>query len=322
MPLLFNMNTMKPLFDGIKLNCTIVSDTHLYVDSTAPELPQDSFVKVLKEDKASEAPVNALVIVGDTTTRGMRPNWDLFRGCFTKETEGYAKQLLLQLGNHDTWNDVSYNEAIHEYYSAVKDTCGFTLDRVYYSKEINGYRFVFLGSEEDSGCSANISDQQINWLDQELKRGVASGKPVFVFNHQALNGTHGLPKTWDVEEDPDADPLEGGVGPASDKIRDVLSKYKNVFYFSGHSHMGLNGEKSLRENGYSSFENLNGVWLVMLPSLTSRNHHGEDVHYDLGYQLEVYADRVLLRPRNFAEHEWNSQVAITDGKPYFEAKIS
>jgi hypothetical protein len=312
---------MKPLFDGIKLNCTIVSDTHQDVNDPTPELPQARLVNVLNEDKASEAPVNALVIVGDITTRGMRPNWDLFRGCFTKETKGYAQQLLLQLGNHDTWHDASYTEAIDEYYSAVKDICGFTLDRVYYSKEISGYRFVFLGSEEEGGCSANISDQQINWLDKELYCGTAAGKPVFVFNHQALNRTHGLPKTWEAKEDPDADPMEGGVGPASDKIRAVLCKYQNVFYFSGHSHMGLNGEKSLRENGYSSFENLNGVWLVMLPSLACSNHHGEDLHCDIGYQLEVYADRVLLRPRNFADHEWNTQVAITDGKPYLEVKL-
>lgn len=315
------MNAMKPLFDGIRLNCTIVSDTHLDVKHPLPELPQSRFIDVLKEDKASEAPIDALLIDGDTTSRGMRHNWDLFRDCFTKETEGYAKQLLLQFGNHDTWHDVSYDEAVNEYYSAVKDTCGFTLDRVYYSKEINGYRFVFLGSEEDGGCGANISDTQIDWLDKELKSGTAAGKPVFVFNHQALNATHGLPKTWDAVEDPNAGPMEGGVGPASDKIRDVLCKYKNIFYFSGHSHMGLNGEKSLRENGYSSFENLNGVWLVMLPSLSCGNHHGEDLHFDIGYQLEVYADRVLLRPRNFAEHKWNSEVAITDGKPYLEVKI-
>jgi Predicted phosphohydrolases len=316
------MHTMKPLFDGIKLNCTIVSDTHQDINHWNPELPQMLFINVLMEDKASEAPVDSLVIVGDTTSRGMRENWDLFRGCFTEKTEGYAKQLLLQLGNHDTWHDVSYNEAIGEYYSAVKDTCGFTLDHVYYSKEINGYRFIFLGSEEEGGCSANISDNQINWLDKEVELGTAAGKPVFIFNHQALNGTHGLPKTWDAEEDPNADPMEGGVGLASDKIRDVLCKYKNVFYFSGHSHMGLNGEKSLRDNGYSSFEYLNGALLVMLPSLACGNHHGEDLHFDIGYQLEVYADRVLLRPRNYAEHEWNSNVAIKDGKPYLEVMIS
>ncbi len=314
------MELMKPLADNIRLNMTIVSDTHLDVKHPMPALPQERFRNVLRDDKASLCPVDALEITGDTTSRGMHHNWELFFACFSEETKGYAKNLLLQFGNHDTWHDDSFDQAEIEFRAAVNKFTGIQLTQNYYAKSINGYTMIMLGSQCDGGCDANINDDQIEWLDEQLKQGTANGLPAFVFNHQAINGMHGLPKTWDAEEDPNADPMDGGIGASSDKVKAVLEKYKNVYYFSGHSHMGLCGAQTQKNGGWSSFEVKNGVTYVMTPSLACGNHHGEDNSFDIGFQLEVYDKRVVIRPRSFSMQEW-CDVIITDGKPYFEAPI-
>ncbi|MCQ2431028.1 MAG: metallophosphoesterase [Clostridia bacterium] len=318
------MQNMKPLYDNILVNCTIVSDTHQDIKHPTPELPQNRFRNVLAACKSSEAPVDALIIDGDVTSRGTKINWGLFRDCFAEPANVYAKHLLLQLGNHDTWSDISYEDARREYFSAMGDLGGRILDHVYYDAKINGYSFLFLGSESDAGCGASISEEQLVWLEETLAAAVPAGKPIFVFNHQALNGTHGLPRTFSSDES-DTGAMDGGIGSASDRVKTLLAaaaKQVPVFFFSGHSHMGLSGEEGYRREGYASFEVCEGIELVMLPSLACGNHHGEDLHFDIGYQLEIYADRVIIRPRNFAEQTWNTDVVIRDGKPYLSYMLA
>ena len=314
-----DFSRMQALRDDIRLNVTVVSDTHQDVKHPMPALPQARFINVLKEDKASLTPVDVLEITGDTTSRGMRHNWDLFRACFTPEVAGYAGELLLQFGNHDTWSDISFESAVGEYKDVVREMCGYAPENLYFTRVVKGYHLVAMGSEGENGCEAVISDAQLAWLDGELAKATADGLPVFVFNHQALCTTHGLPVTNDADETY-RDEYDGSVGRSSAAIQAVLEKYKNVFFFSGHSHMGLAGAKTLAERGYASFEVHNGVTYVMTPSLACGNHHGEDNSFDIGFQLEVYDERVVIRPRSFGMHAW-CEVPITDGKPYFEAQI-
>ena len=76
-----------------------------------------------------------------------------------------------------------------------------------------------------------------------------------------------------------------------------------------------------RFQGYASFEQEDGVTLVNLPSLACGNHHGDDRSMGIGVLIEVYADRVAIRPRNFARRTMNRSVTIKDGKPYWEQRL-
>lgn len=161
----------------------------------------------------------------------------------------------------------------------------------------------------------------MKWFESEMEKSGESKMPIFVFCHQSLNQKHGLPRTWDKNEDPDADLWDGGIGTASDSVEAILKKYKNVYYFSGHSHMGLGGEKIKKKEGYSTFEKEGNLRLVNLPSLSCGNHHGENQSTCISLQLEVYNDRVVIRPRNTRKHKWITDVSIKNGKPYFEENI-
>lgn len=313
------MSRMTPLYKDIRLNCTIVSDTHIDEKHPMPWLPKLRLKQALADAQRSEKPVDAFITVGDTTSLGSIANWELALDCFKKYRP--AENIILTIGNHDAWNDDGYDTAIRNYYSYFEKICGVKQDKPYFSYVINGYHLIFLGNESEAGCEAQIGDGQMKWFAGEMDAGTAGGRPVFVFCHQSLNERHGLPRTWDESEKWD-DLSDGGIGDRSGEVAAILKAHRNVFYFSGHSHMGFGGERLLKKEGYASFENEDGVELINLPSLACGNHHGEIRQMGMGAQLEVYDDRVVIRPRSFKRHSWIESVPIRDGKPYLEAPRS
>lgn len=310
---------MSYLYGDIRLCATIVSDTHIDEKHPVRAVPMLLLTSALKAAKKSRS--DAFITVGDTTSEGTPVNWSLARKCFRRVPDAAGK-IILTVGNHDGWNDDGgYEAARAEYFSANRDICKREINTTYFSEIINGFYFISIGTDSDSGCQAAISDTQMEWFRAEMEKAGGTGKPVFVFCHQSLNGRHGLPRTWDRNEKPDRAPDEGGIGERSEEIAEILRKYKNVFYFSGHSHMGLCGEDMLKKEGYSSFEDEDGVTLVNLPSLSCGNHHGEMQGLGIGLQLEIYDTRVVLRPKNCLSGKWIKKLSIKDGKPYYEKEL-
>lgn len=309
---------MSYLNDKIKLCATIVSDTHIDENHPTKIIPMYILMKALKGAKKANS--DAFITVGDTTSRGSRINWDMTRSCFRRIPDA-AKKIILTIGNHDGWNDNGFDDAIKEYYSAYEDICHRKINTTYFSEILNGYYFICIGTDSDSGCEAEISDKQMTWFRNEMEKAGATNRPVFVFCHQSLNQRHGLPRTWDRHEDPNRPLTDGGIGDRSDEVADILKKYKNVFYFSGHSHMGLCGEDMKASEGYSTFEEEDGVTLINLPSLSCGNHHGQLQGLGIGLQLEVYEDKVILRPKNYISGRFITKLNIKNKKPYYELSI-
>ncbi len=310
----------KPLYKNLKLCAEIVSDVHLDIKHPNPQIAYEIFCQALADTKSNNA--DAFITVGDTTSRGNRVNWNFARKAF-KKIPNCAKNVILTVGNHDCWSDGEdeYASGIGEYYSACKELMGRALEKPYFSTIINGYSFICLGNESDMGCDADISDTQLNWLKSELEFATKDGKPAFVFCHQSLNGRHGLPRTWDKKEDPNRPIEEGGIGEKSEQVADILKEFKNIFYFSGHSHMGLCGEEMQEKEGYASFQCEDGLHLINLPCLCYDNHHGNINNSGIGLQLEIYDKKVLIRPKNFKTGKFVNTVSIKDGKPYYKIKL-
>ena len=310
------MGKLSPLYGNAKLVCTVTSDNHIDSRHPVPKVPMWFLTQSLKDSARSLRPVDVYLTIGDTTSRGAKGNWELAKQCFDKCRP--AKQIFLTVGNHDLWGDDGYDAAEANYLKYSNAVCGTDHDKTWFSHTVNGYKLIFLGNTQDAGCEAHLGEEQLKWLQEELDE--ADGKPTFVFCHQSLNGRHGLPRTWDRDESA-TDPMEGGIGTESETVERILKAHKNVFYFSGHSHMGLCGEIRKKAENYASFEQEDGVTLVNLPSLACGNHHGDDRSMGIGVVIEVYEDRVAIRPRNFAHHAMNRKVAIKDGKPYFEKEL-
>ena len=88
----------------------------------------------------------------------------------------------------------------------------------YYSFDHKGYHFVVLSSEEKPGMNGGLGEEQLTWLEEDLKEH--SGQPVFAFIHRPLY--RGVIHPYALT---DAKELER-----------VLRRHKVKYLFAGHEH--------------------------------------------------------------------------------------
>lgn len=289
--------------DGCNASFAVISDTHL----------KDNFIRqgmlelgLLDMSKAEDR-LDAVVFDGDITDHGYIDMWD----CFARAVGKYdiADQTVIVEGNHDTWgpdreNLETVRQTFIDYNKKISDR---DVSEIYYTAKIGDYPVIVLGSEGDS-TDATVSQTQIDWFAAEMEKASKTGLPIFVFFHQPINQTHGLPLTWEMDkEDP---PEKGGIGDASDDIFNIIKKYQNVFYISGHLHAGLSTEDD--RTVYSSVEKHDGYTLVNLPCYSYPDvKRGGKIVNGTGYVFEVYDNEVMIRARNFATGRWLSKYDVT-----------
>ena len=296
-----------------KENCIVsfaaISDMHLR--GNFKPIFQGMLELGLRDMENAKEKLDAVAFVGDITDHGDFDQWDVFADAVSRYD--IAKNKLVVVGNHDTWGPnrdefdnpqdgvkptfIRYNKLI-----ANRD-----ITEMYYSAIINGCYFIALGSEEDH-VSAYLSDAQLQWFAAEMEKAAATGLPIFVFLHQPINGTHGLPYNWELKKDDPPD--EGGIGDQSEQVVDILRQYDNVFYVSGHIHSGFKNADSkigVKYGSVETIENNNGnpITLINLPSYMYFDFiRGSHLVNGCGWVVEVYDGEVLVRARNFATGTW------------------
>jgi len=282
--------------EGCNASFAVISDTHLKNNGIRLGMLE---LGLLDMSKAKDR-LDALVIDGDITDHGYIDMWEGFAKSMSKYD--VSEQTILVAGNHDTWGPDRENldtvkQTFIDYNKKVSDR---DIDNMYYSTDINGYPVIVLGSEADH-TSATISQTQIDWFAAEMEKASKTGLPIFVFLHQSINGTHGLPYNWGLDEEDPYD--EGGIGEASDAILAIIEKYDNVFYTSGHIHAGFSNDKS--HSFYTTVEKHDGYTLINVPcyeypDVLRQNY----LPNGTGFVYEVYENEVILRARNFATGRW------------------
>lgn len=285
--------------DKIRLNAALISDIHI---DNRPERIR-KLHNGLRDIEKSRTPNNVLVSVGDTTDADTLAQWQLASRIFSAHKP--AERSLLVLGNHDRRRNPdgsnNYREKFFDYSRIIS---GRELSHTWFSEEINGYTFISLAQEDNDLVTA----EQLKWFGEQLELASKKKLPIFVFMHESLNVSHGLPYTWERRWDgtrlPDI--FRSGIGEDSDTIEAMMKEYENVFFFSGHIHLGLTGKKQLHRFGYSSFETDGSLHRINVPCFMFPNHHGLKTS-GIGYQLEVYDDRVLIRPRSYVSSLWYSR---------------
>ena len=277
--------------EGILLNASIISDAHLDVAFS----PLAWFMGIGLRDMArSQTPVDVVIVSGDLTNYGDEESIDQFFSTLDKNWDG---DVVISMGNHDIGHveDKTHEEARQYFVDKFNAHTGLGIEKSYYSTLINGYKFIILTDEsEDSWDHPDLYEEQLNFLDSELAASANGEDPVFVICHWPLAGTHGEETVWD-----DGDMDE----PYSTQVRAILEKYENVFFISGHLHLGLNGNFTREEFGVSGIETQNGVHYINLPSYGLLSRYGTLLG-GRGYQMEVYEDHVLFRARNYVTHNW------------------
>lgn len=261
--------------EGVKLSFAAIADTHLIDNDIATE----NLANVFEDIENSPEAFDALLMAGDLAEYGRKKEYARFFKVFDEYKNKY--KLFLTMGNHDVRLQYKRNQKI--IMDKVNEYLGIdTKGKSFYSYDVNGYTFIGIGTEKRVLEKAYITEEQMAFLDKELKRATKGGKPAFVMCHQAFAFTHGLPEVWKT----------GDMGEQSDDVRAVMEKYKNVFFINGHLHGGV------FEKTFEVLNKENNVYSLSVPGYRKENNFGiRDC--GVGYFAEVYEDKVIFTARDF-----------------------
>ncbi len=242
---------------------------------------------------------DALVIAGDVTENGKGAEYQLLLDYLSVAEN--VDHHIMTVGNHDvrlrSYSQVvkTFDEFCNAANSNFADNAKYYKEgKLSYTYEVNGYTFIVLGTDKVVFEESYISDECLEWFDAELNKATADGKPVFVVVHQPLKQTHQVWQSWNSPDD-----NAGTIGKQSDELETIMEKYENVFFITGHLHMGFSEEWSIHNNGKAEGEN-GKVTLVNLPGIGPKNADGDTYNESgTGYIMEVYDDRVEFIARDF-----------------------
>ncbi len=262
-------------FGSSNLSFACIADTHL-VDNEAATVNLNNFFKDLDDGKNT---TDAVLMAGDICDYGKIKEYNRFFGVFDNFKDKY--KIFLTMGNHDVRflfprNQKIIMDKVNEYLNIN------TNGKSYYSYDIQGYKFIVIGTEKRVLEKAHITQDQIDFLDRELESATKEGKPAFVMCHQAFAETHGLPEVWKT----------GDMGEQNNEVREVIEKYKNVFFINGHLHGGV------YEKTFETLNAENNVQSISIPCYRKENNFGHN-ECGVGYYCTVTDDKVTFKARNF-----------------------
>lgn len=274
--------------DNCLLSATVLSDLHM----EGTNLQRHKRVGgVLRQAKYADNDV--LVLLGDNTMNGQVVESLFVYGLVDRFFD--SSNVILAPGNHDMDTGEHTNgtfEKLQSRYIYMRNAFfGDKGDKVYYSREEKGYKFIVLGGEGRTGSDGKqiISDEQLSWLESELADAAESGKPCFIINHYLVYGRNGSRSYAGFN-----------VTDQNDRLTEILeTSGVRTFYFCGHSHYGVSDD---------SVQTTNNVTYINLPSTGNPDNYypaNEDCGKDgIGMQMEVYEDSVALRFYNYLTGQW------------------
>ena len=221
---------------------------------------------------------DALVIAGDVTEFGRQTEYDAVSRCLAPAADK-TDHIFCIPGNHDIRMRpfAAQCRRFSAFMGSVKNGVATPPDRYWFSWKIKGYTLIFLGADRAAFEGSYLSREQLRWLSDELSAAEADGRPVFVFNHQPLKRTNGLPVTWGG-----FGTWRGSVGDQNDALRAIFKKHGEIVYITGHLHHGI-----CRYH----LENSGKLHMLTLPSVGCPNN-GENPAETQGYLMRVYPDRI------------------------------
>ena len=276
----------------------MVSDVHITdrsMGETDINYKNNQHFKQMLEDVQKNSPDSkAIIINGDIADTGKESEYKNMQKIYSQVSG--LPDIYMAVGNHDlSANDYKTQAELFIKYANTGT------GKVYYDRMINGYHYIFLGSEKQ-GLRADLSEAQLKWFDELLAKDTAANpeKPVFVMLHQSLYNTvaGSLPgQNWDGA---------GSEGTAQAKqLRAILKKYPQVLMFNGHSHWELNSEKCM----YARDEELPNIFNTAAVGYLWSSYDdivGSYTEGSNGYVIKVYKDKVMVLGRDFENGKYVS----------------
>ena len=277
-------NTPIEIDENAKLTFAVFGDPQV---SNYMYARQCCFYSALLDIKNMNSPLDALILAGDIAENGMKCEYDTASRILNEASSGF-RIFLACPGNHDI-RLRPYRKQLKKFSSfvnSVQSEIKMPEDSYSFTCEINGYKFIIMGSDFSTFEGSYISKKQRQWLEREIAQTQGEGKPVFIINHQALKKTNGLPNTWLGKGK-----WRGSIGWQSDKVRKIFEKFDNVVFITGHLHFGT---------AFHTFEDCGKFKAVSVPTVGA-NNHGQTSDLSQGLVFSVYDDKIIVRARKFGE---------------------
>lgn len=246
----FDDSTYTPI-----LRFLVASDVHI---ATNPSVRDSNLAATLTwayqiaEANTKYQALDATIFAGDISDNGDVGNLNTFNSICNSYLKS-GTQNIVTMGNHD-FRMASPETSISQFANIFGSVDKHLV--------INGYHFIALSPDLSEG--EHFSESKVAWLDQELTKAQEADpdKPIFVIQHEHIQGTVYGSNSWYVSE-----------------LTDVLCKYPQVVDFSGHSHYPLTDPRS--------------IWQGTFTALGTGTMH----YYELG--INGYKDTGVF-PNNFS----------------------
>ncbi len=274
--------------DGEYTEFQIIADAQL--SATEIEYDCNSNFESALTDIANNSPSSTgIFISGDVTYTGTVEDFalvDSIKASVESSTGKTIPSVYASIGDSDHYDA---NVGVNAFVDFVNSHGGeVSADKLYYSKMIGGYKYIFLACDETNN---EISDAQLQWLDAELADNEENndGKPVFIMLHDILSNTIATPYATINN---------------TDEFAAVAKKYNNVFVFSGHNLYDVSSVNSIF-GGDANLPVVVGSGAVGFSRYFSGSAYGESNDaVSTGYYVRVYDDKVVLMGRDFLSGKW------------------
>jgi 3',5'-cyclic-AMP phosphodiesterase len=282
----------RTLKNNVDLSIAILGDIH-----SKP----DRMKNAVKDLYKINPKIDALVLNGDTVDQGLDSQYKAIKRSLLINSWYLPKLIFKNIGNHEFYDyekGENSPEDVEKFVNKYLEFAG--RDKVYSDAWINSYHLIFLGSEkcftpELGSTQAYISKEQQDWLKQKLSEGYERDRPIFVFLHQHLSGEDGANQfRW--------------VGAKQDtEIKEILSKYKEVFLFTSHTHSNLTVTNKYITKPFSAFHT-GAISNSLEPDGKGGRRY---VDGSQGLYVEVVGNEVVIRGRDFKSRTWIEGVVNT-----------
>ncbi len=266
----------------------VFSDTHLQSDPN--HLHNQHLRMALADIEKTDPDSIAIFNVGDVADTGAVEQYRQYNEIVNSFSG--IPYIYCTPGNHDLKGS-DYNKEIGDFLE------GTNAPSTYYSEKIGDATFIMLGSQivEPADCHAQLNDDQLEFLKAELAKASDGMNPIFVFLHQPLYNTVSgtLPgQNWDgIYQD--------------QELREIFKQYPQVIFITGHTHWELDSKSPMYAGNGVDANMFNDASVGYLWKDDNTGKEGSQ-----GYYVEVYANKVLVRGRDFVNAKWipNAQFIV------------
>ncbi len=251
-----------------------ISDTHIGARTAAEDMHN------ALEYFENDSEIDFTTICGDLTLSGSENNLNQYKSM----VDAYEKKPIYAIsGNHEA------NAPFAPL--AMESLKPYTGQDLYYSFTKGDDVYIMVGIH-DVSAGYEFAEGELQWLYETLEAN--RNKRCFLFMHLYPRDGSGDAVDLDLA----GDMLNNTQGKV---FYSLLSHYRNIIYFHGHSHEKFEIQEV---NGKNNYDNLFGCHSIHIPSLAYPKYISGSAlvaDYDAseGYVVDVYENNIVLRGRDF-----------------------